>query len=215
MRIPLVWPDGTFGLPKPKTGCPVQKDVNFAAGWRFQDTEDANPDNSWSKSLNLAGSYKKNDIKTEYCMKTTYKSTNAYHIGGWPKGFYCLFKYGNCPKGFSKGWIFWDDEDHQSWNKKGGTLPNGAYDINTKIEYCCRKDEPNGYTWPISLPTSKPFYLLRIGGYCQVVRGMKVTEEWVRWDNEFWANKDKSDGVTPDFTKASHYIKLYYCYYYH
>lgn len=40
--------------------------------------------------------------------------------------------------GFAIGSIFWDDEDKNNANGRGGTLPEGNYDGNTRILYCCR-----------------------------------------------------------------------------
>lgn len=41
-------------------------------------------------------------------------------------------------QGFAEGYVYWDDEDLPNHNNKGGTLPDGDYDKNTRIYYCCR-----------------------------------------------------------------------------
>lgn len=41
--------------------------------------------------------------------------------------------------GFNSGYITWDDEDINNHNEYGGLLPDGVYDSNTKIYYCCRQ----------------------------------------------------------------------------
>jgi len=45
--------------------------------------------------------------------------------------------------GFSAGYIYWDDEDFGNANSKGGMLPDGYFDDNTKMYYCCRYDVGN------------------------------------------------------------------------
>lgn len=40
--------------------------------------------------------------------------------------------------GFSSGSIYWDDEDTYNMNGKGGYLPSGSFDSDTRINYCCR-----------------------------------------------------------------------------
>jgi len=48
-----------------------------------------------------------------------------------------------------------------------GKLPDGVYNRNTKIFFCCRRD--GSADLPIVLPTSVPFYLLKFGDSCQKV----------------------------------------------
>jgi len=48
-----------------------------------------------------------------------------------------------------------------------GVLPDGRYNKNTRIEYCCRKD--GAAERPIQLPSSAPFYLYKHGDICQEV----------------------------------------------
>lgn len=40
--------------------------------------------------------------------------------------------------GFSSGSVYWDDEDTYNMNGKGGYLPSGSFDSDTRINYCCR-----------------------------------------------------------------------------
>lgn len=44
----------------------------------------------------------------------------------------------NCVSGFDIGSIKWDDEDHNNGNGNDGTLPDGSYDGDTTMFYCCR-----------------------------------------------------------------------------
>ena len=45
------WPTGTYGLVKPKTGCPR----SWKEGYRSIDTESSRPNNYWSTPLHLFG----------------------------------------------------------------------------------------------------------------------------------------------------------------
>ena len=63
--------------------------------------------------------------------------------------------------------MLWDDENEDERNELGGEVPEGTYDSDTKIWYCCRED---GFASnPIYLPTDNPFFLLRNGHQCQKV----------------------------------------------
>jgi len=48
-----------------------------------------------------------------------------------------------------------------------GSLPDGVYNRNTRIYFCCRADGPASLA--ILLPTAVPFYLLKYGEHCQKV----------------------------------------------
>ena len=210
IMIPNEWPDGTYSLPRPRSGCPSVG--SWHSGWRYHDTEDSDSNNYFSSPLTLAGSFERNNLKVEYCTKTYYTS-NDYGIQ-WPKGSYCIAKKGNCPSGFSGGSIYWDDEDSNNRNDYGGTLPDGDYNSNTRTYFCCRND---GFTTnSITLPTDRPFYLYRKHSTdgCQRVRGMNYREEWVRWDDEDSSNKSSKSGDVPFDDGGSKDHKLHYCYYY-
>ena len=97
MRIPLTWPQGTYGLPMPKKGCPKEKGYNWHAGTRYQDTEDSGSNNQWSSPFDLAWDIKKNDVVMKYCIKTDFNGA-GYPLP-WPKGKYCIHKKGDCPEG--------------------------------------------------------------------------------------------------------------------
>ncbi|CAL4063139.1 unnamed protein product, partial [Meganyctiphanes norvegica] len=111
------WPSGTYGLPKPKSSCPP----SFKYGNRYHDTEDEDSYNGWSRNY-LGGYRKRNNLRQDFCIK---KSSSG--SGNWPKGDYCIYKYGSCPPGFSDGSIYLDDEDSDNANKKSGSLPDGDY----------------------------------------------------------------------------------------
>ena len=211
LRIPLVWPDGTYGLPRVDDHCPLGEGFDFVYGYRRHDTEDSGK-NDWSNKLHLSGYFKKNNLKHEFCMKTNPVANLPYSNPRWPKGHYCLYKKDSCPEGFIKGSVCWDDEDDDNDNKAGGSLPDGDYGRNTRIYYCCRED--GSYRDEIYLPTDKSFYLIRKGGECQKVHGMTVTEEYVYWDDENHKNDDELTGSHPDDgNENGRNHKLYFCYY--
>jgi len=58
-----------------------------------------------------------------------------------------------------------------------GVLPDGTYDQNTKVEYCCRKD--GSAERPIQLPSSAPFYLYKLGDICQEVQLLTLHQKYV------------------------------------
>ena len=97
MRIPLTWPKGTYGLPKPKSGCPKGTNVKWHEGYRKHDTEDSFGHNKWSSPFDLAGPYYKNDMTQKFCVKT--KDTASDYNLPWPRGQYCILKKRECPEG--------------------------------------------------------------------------------------------------------------------
>lgn len=129
-----------------------------------------------------------------------------------PSGKYCIYrKGGSCPISLTSGYIKWDDEDSNNKNNKTGTLPDGVYDHNTKIYFCCRTDGDKNT--PISLPTRKPFFLLGFdSAECQQVKWAVVSAEWIRFDNEDDKNKDGQGGSHPHGAGIDDH-KIHYCYY--
>ena len=78
------------------------------------------------------------------------------------------FTYISSFKGMNEGYIRWDDNNYSNRNDFGGELPEGYYDHNTKVYYCCRAD---GFASnPIFLPINQPFYLIKKNYQCQEVR---------------------------------------------
>ena len=126
-------------------------------------------------------------------------------------GVYCIHKKGDCPAGFTQGHIFWDDENYKNMNKMGGTLPDGIFNVDTRIDCCCRTDGDKMRT--IILQKRNPFYLLaHQSRECQRVEGAVATAEFIRFDNEDKNNKDSWNGTHPFRSgRTSHNIT--YCYY--
>ena len=117
------------------------------------------------------------------------------------------------PQGFKEGSVQWDDEDCRNGNKITGALPEGRYDRNTKIFFCCRID---GYaTNVINLPTGKPFVLFKYTHQCQLVSNTKIKKGFFRWDNEDnIPHTSESKDNHPFLEKNGNNLKLHYCYYY-
>ena len=207
------WPDGTYSLPKPYPSCPFNPftpDLRWSLGWLLQDTE--NDDNHYQSATgqgHLNGHLARDFIVTTFCTKN---STTSDSGTKWPPGSYCIAKYGPCPDGFQEGSIFWDDQDSSNRNARGGNMPDGKYDTDTRIDYCCRNDAPSSKR--IILPYVMPFYLIRQSSSgCQRVRYMTVTEEYLQWDDENSNNQDYKSGLHPYDDGDLHNHRLHYCYY--
>ncbi|XP_062605124.1 uncharacterized protein LOC134266928 [Saccostrea cucullata] len=209
LKIPVTWPSGTYGLMLTTSGCPSEHSFTWHVGYIIQDTEDHHNHNSWTSHIHLHGIKDDKRIAQEFCIKGD-TQVSEFDLN-WPKGDYCILKYGNCPDGFSVGSIRWDDEDPGDRNQKHGTLPDGIFDGNTKIDYCCRSDGLP--TEQIALPRDKPFVLLRHKRGCQEVVGMHVKEESMLWDTEDSHNHDSRSGDHP-YEDGGDDIRLHFCYYY-
>ena len=93
----------------------------------------------------------------------------------------------------------------------GGTLPDGIYNKDTNISYCCRTDGDK--LEPVTLPVSNPFYLLAYNtSECQQVNGAIATKEFIRYDTEDGAhNRDQVNGAYPCAEGMN--LTITYCYY--
>ncbi|KAM7438653.1 hypothetical protein ABFA07_011865 [Porites harrisoni] len=207
VRIPLTWPQGTYGLPMTYRGCPVGAGFRWHHGYRYQEGELGN---SWSGGYHLGGKKSIWTNEQTFCMKTQQRGTE-YDLE-WGPGQYCIFKKGDCQEGFDEGFIRWDDENTDNNNNYRGTLPDGKYGKNTLIKYCCRTD---GFaTNPIILPTDQPFVLFKSNSHqCQQVQGMHAHSEWFKWDTEDWSFSGNEKGGSIPYGEVGRNIKLDYCYY--
>ncbi|XP_033103733.1 uncharacterized protein LOC117106479 [Anneissia japonica] len=206
VKIPITWPKGAYGLPQPKSGCPLTPQFNWYIGVRKHDTENGN---SWSADNHFAGPYWQNDMYDNFCIKTDQVVTE--YDWNWPPGEYCIYQRDTaCPSGFKTGYIFWDDKNSDG-NTHAGYLPKGTYNENTKIYFCCRDD---GFaTNPIYLPTESPFYLFPQSHRCQEVNGMKHQTEYFQFDDENTSNDNQKWGSYPYTGGDYKNHLLYYCYY--
>ncbi|XP_078363220.1 uncharacterized protein LOC144647310 [Oculina patagonica] len=207
-----LWPSGTYGLPRSKLGCPQSYSSDWKTGWRYQDTENSSPKNAFSDGFHMDAMIWKDNMNKSFCIKV--KDNPVENEGMWPKGQYCIYKKGDCPKLLNEGLIFWDDEDSNNQNTVGGTLPDGIYNHDTSISFCCRTDGDKSD--PMVLPVSKPFYLLAYGSSeCQQVKEAFVTEEFIQYDNEDTNNKDTWSGAHPNIRDGDATTSriITYCYY--
>ncbi len=144
--------------------------------------------NSFTNELSLDGEFGE-DIKICYCVKHSSQKTGI----DWPAGRYCINrKGGTCPQQFQLGFIYWDDEDDINSNYIQGTLPDGFYNKDTLMFYCCRDD--GKVTDEITLPTVNDFVLFQYQHQgCQKVKGMLSTEIIIEFDDEDWVNEDSCE----------------------
>jgi len=209
LKALLSWPEGSYSLPRPVTGCPL----GWKEGMRYQDSENILNSNQKSSSYHLSGSVDQHGIRQEFCTKVDQQTGK----GDWPLGQYCIYRYGTrCPDGLKEGWIFWDDENDELIDAKSlyeGYIPTGIYEKDTLIYTCCRTDGDKKV--PISLPLSRPFYLLAFGSSeCQKVNGGKAASEFVKWDDEDRMNRNDNSAIVPyDVKKGRWNTKIYYCFY--
>ncbi|KAH9512792.1 hypothetical protein Btru_038200 [Bulinus truncatus] len=132
---PLGWPSSQFGLLQPKGGCSNDGNTSWEYGSREFTPEFYFTHNDFSSPLNLAGEFNNHRIVEQFCVKTSTTGSPD-----WPKGSYCVHRYGSsCPADFRSGWVYWDDEDgSDNHDKVNGTLPAGEYGADTKMYFCCR-----------------------------------------------------------------------------
>jgi len=128
-------------------------------------------------------------------------------------GRYCIYKKGRCPTGLTQGYVYWDDDDENNSNAKGGTIPGGVngYIHDTQIRFCCRKD--GDINDPVLLPSKTPFFLLAYeSADCQMVKWAIASLEWIFFDTEDDRNSDQAAGAYPYKAGIKH-PTIYYCYY--
>ncbi|XP_078384191.1 uncharacterized protein LOC144666676 [Oculina patagonica] len=214
VRIPLTWPQGTYGLPMTKSGCP--EGSFWHKGTRFHDTFKSN---SWSNPYDLAGRAAKNDMEQKFCMKTEYYT--SYYSLPWPRGQYCIFRKGGaCPAGFDQhALVMWVDAALFNKNRVSGDVPDGKYESKfTVIAFCCRTDGHASNA--IFLPTDSPFVLMKSNTHqCQQVKGMQVREEYFKWDSDDYgahliSDDDRLQGPVNADIDSHGNLKIEYCYYY-
>ena len=123
-----------------------------------------------------------------------------------------MYKKYQCPFGMKSGFIEWDDDDiNPNKNNVSGTLPNGTFDQDTIIRYCCQ--DQGRWTDSIELPVDKPFYLLPHSSHCQRVKGAISTLDYIIYDTENNNNYDKFSQYHVFTNKDKNLPKIYYCYY--
>ena len=164
------WPTGSYALPQPKEGC--ADDGRFASGSRVHHT---GAGNKVSKEFDMAGGIYNESADQRFCVSEGGSSQSADDV--WPAGSYCIYrKGGSCPDHFNEAYVQYVYSGEYQ-NSQEGSLPDGEFGANTRLEFCCRND---GFGWePLFLPNRKPFVLIRTENKdCQQVRGMHVYKQY-------------------------------------
>lgn len=207
-----MWPSGQYGLPMPKSKCPGANGFSWMRGNIYQDLEDGGNRTTISPQSHLHA-FVSNDVMQFFCMKTD--TTTDNNRKPWPKGQYCIYQKGlSCPTGLLSGSVLWDDENgpvgRKNGNSQSGTIPEGVYNMDTKIFFCCSTS--GDYTNPIELPTGKPFYLVAYRPHCQEVLNAVHTMEYIVYDTEDTNNDNKQVFPYP-FGAEFLNPRISYCYY--
>ncbi|XP_059174019.1 uncharacterized protein LOC131954399 [Physella acuta] len=184
VRILQYWPEGTYGLLMPETGCPLNGGAVWDTGYRKFHTESTTtnldfvePD-SHLKTPIKERNETNNFVYLHFCV-----SSNRSLGPPWPPGSYCIHSVGQCPSGSNQGYVYATSEHTHPASTKSGHLPtmNAGLDY-TQTFFCCRSDGPASE--PVYLPTARPFYLYRYKGECQRVEGMSVSSERLVLDTD-------------------------------
>ncbi|GFR96298.1 metalloendopeptidase [Elysia marginata] len=169
----IAFPGGKYAIPAHSTGCP---DDSFVLGSRTQINEGGNYKTS---PFNLGFDVSGNKVEQKFCIHDSPPTEKA-----WPGANLCLYRRGGeCPDGFTEGFVQYNDLPTEvSPNTKSGELPDGVFDDNTKLEYCCAN---TGFSRDkLHLPSRKPFVLIkRRGKDCQKVQGMHIEVNTLRIGN--------------------------------
>ncbi|XP_031553014.1 uncharacterized protein LOC116290158, partial [Actinia tenebrosa] len=172
---PPTWPYGKYTLLKPRTGCPAGWDD---MGYLYQDTMNKNPSNNRSQTLHIDGEVARSHVKRYFCSKTERMGKNITQV--WPLGQFCVYsRVSETLYGMTSGSIaMYDrgnnyDKDQSKFTKFFEFLKKkifGSYEV-TRLYFSCQTSGDKKI--PISLPITKPFYLLPYGSRdCQQVKWM-------------------------------------------
>lgn len=210
IQIDYKWPNNKYALLAPdRNKCPN----GWSAGYRTQGVGGKVGFSSGITGrigVNFKASAK--TITQHYCVKDMKKGDGGAGFE-WPKGSYCIARRGKqCPeRAFEKGSITWDDKELflRSRNADWGKLPDGEYNRNTKVEFCCRSNMP-----PMMLPVAEPVILYQYGPQCQTIAGMKLDMDFIKFDsNGGLYSKNGCTGKHPGDEKCKGDHILYLCYY--
>ncbi|XP_028406004.1 uncharacterized protein LOC114528541 [Dendronephthya gigantea] len=199
-----VWPEGQYCLPMPlNEQCPL----GWERGYRVHSTEG---NDTIRGEVPYVKRHAHRSLEWGFCCKTrvSYYRSNLK----WPQGRYCVFRKGGfCPQEFIEGSIHWDDRDAQNTNRFVGTLPDGVYNQNTQIYFCCRIDGSRMLT---GLPQCYSMILMRFGT-CPTVDGyLGPHKGYIDWNTEDLFNNDQSSQGYPDgFSRFKSGIKIEFCSY--
>ncbi|XP_078346119.1 uncharacterized protein LOC144631547 isoform X2 [Oculina patagonica] len=209
----VLWPSGMYGLPMPKTGCPKANGFYWKSGYIFQDLEDVGSMTTVSPNSHLQG-WVLGDVVQYYCIKNNASAAIDSKRFQWPAGEYCIYRKGaTCPTGLLSGSMLWDDENGATgtnMNMNAGVLPDGVYNQDTKIFFCCQTTGSSDD--PIELPVASPFYLIAFTPQCQEVQNTIHTTEYIAYDTEDDKNHDQK---TFPYPYGASFLEptIHYCYY--
>ncbi|XP_015762523.1 PREDICTED: uncharacterized protein LOC107341595 [Acropora digitifera] len=215
-RSSVLWPQGRYGLPMPRSGCPSSTHFAWMSGFLYQDLENDQGKTRASPNAHFRGSVT-SDVEQYFCIKnsSTLPGNADPHRTTWPAGQYCIYQKGStCPVGMQSGFVSWDDENGingKNKNNHSGSLPTGVYNQDTTIYYCCQTQ--GSYDKPILLPTDKSFYLMALENHCQHVLNTVHTMEHIYFDTENENNHDQLTRPVPYGAGWSTLRAIHYCYY--
>ena len=63
------WPAGTYGLPKPASGCPMADGFQWEEGWRSQDLHGTRSNNAKSTEFHLDAKVDYEKVNRTFCIK--------------------------------------------------------------------------------------------------------------------------------------------------
>ncbi|RUS84734.1 hypothetical protein EGW08_007521 [Elysia chlorotica] len=208
------WPGGFYALLRPKTGCPV--DLAFFGGSdsfhkiHSESQSSLDPGDLQSQAFSPLTSFRvgsDNFFYMQFC-----EITRQFNLTPWPLGSFCIHKllHHPCPAPFTTGRVSIDTENTGFAGDARNNIADRVYD--PTLTFCCQGN--SSATGPIRLPTESPFLLYRYGDVCQDVRGMSVSEEFIRINTDDSGLVDDLYGVYPDLDRVgSSGIKFYLCYY--
>lgn len=204
VKTSLQWPAGDYAFMASTEGCPAGTAVFTTGTWQHT----GNGYNTFSPEVNLGGSYTALAFQHNFCVKSA--SSDVAQAPAWDLGRYCILRAGGqCPAGFKTGWVQYDDAATGSGT---GSLPDGVFGADTRLEFCCRDD---GFReLPLqTIPNTQPLILFNshydsIEG-CQQVAGMRAYLQHILFDS-YPGGIAAFGGEYPDGADSS---QLYYCYY--
>ena len=78
------WPAGTYGLPKPVSGCPMADGFQWEEGWRSQESDGTQSNNAKSTEFHLDGKVDYEKVNRSFCIRRTAGKNNKPN---WPPGW--------------------------------------------------------------------------------------------------------------------------------
>ncbi|KAL4234548.1 hypothetical protein ACF0H5_006189 [Mactra antiquata] len=212
----MQWPEGNYALLKPEAGCPNDVPGQWTEGSRLHFSTGRN---YFSNPLTLHGNYSPDFMHHEFCIHGTVSSkpSTLKYKTYWEPGSYCILRRkGNCPRGFSDGYLMFDDKErnNSTVSTTSGDLPDGDYGPDTGLYFCCRKD--GSVHTPLVLPKEENFVLFMNKGEtaCQNVRGMDHSIQSFTFNGES-GDKHQHRGQVPSIRIANNDLTLQFCHYSH